>query len=141
MSNHTSKIQLGVRQSFVSTDLIEESYRKSYGAWKVTTEGDVEGRTKKHLGTFEGHIDEIAKALADEAYYSLQFTRIGDHIQVPPPTKKKKVSCTLNIDSRTWDMSREERALVMREVLKDRPVSVSEGNYYASFVINFDEEE
>lgn len=43
------------------------------GWWNVTTEGDCEGRTTSHLGKHFGHIADIAFALADKCYYSLQF--------------------------------------------------------------------
>lgn len=38
----------------------------NYGTFKVTTEGDCEGKSVRHLGTFTGYIDEIAFALADK---------------------------------------------------------------------------
>ncbi len=47
-----------------------------YGIWKVTTQGDCEGRSTECLGYYEGYIDEIAQALADKAYYSLTFRSI-----------------------------------------------------------------
>lgn len=46
----------------------------NYGTFEVTTEGDCEGRSVRHLGTFTGYIDEIAFALADKCYYSLRFS-------------------------------------------------------------------
>jgi hypothetical protein len=45
----------------------------AYGTWNVTTEGDVEGRSTRQLGTHTGFIDDIAFKLADQAYYGLRF--------------------------------------------------------------------
>jgi hypothetical protein len=53
------------------------------GYWEVTTEGDCEGRSTRHLGIHRGHICEIALALAGAAEYSLKFE------QVPEPTVPK----------------------------------------------------
>lgn len=121
--------------------MIGEQYINPHGAWKVTTEGDVEGRSIRQLGTFEGYIDDIAKGLADKVFYSLQFKRMGDTITVPEPKDVKCVNVSLDIDSNTWNMTRDIRADLMSEVLKDRPVKITEGNYFASFIMNFKENE
>lgn len=61
-------------------------YEQAYGTWKVTTEGDCEGRSIRDLGTYTGYLDEMAFALADKCCYSLQFdTPISD---IPIPIKK-----------------------------------------------------
>ena len=39
-----------------------EDYKNPYGIWIVTTEGDCEGRSTRHLGVFQGYIDDIAFA-------------------------------------------------------------------------------
>ena len=121
--------------------LLNDNYHNPHGAWQVTTEGDVEGRSTRNLGTFEGYLDDIAKGLADQSYYSLTFKRLGDTITIPEPKDVKSVNIALDIDSKTWNMTRDIRAIVLGEVLKDRPVKVSEGNYYASVVLNFKDEE
>lgn len=58
------------------TKKLAESYKKAYGFWEVTTEGDCEGKSVSRLGIYEGYIDEIALALADRCYYSLCFRPI-----------------------------------------------------------------
>ena len=47
------------------------------GWWKVTTEGDCEGRSVTHLGTHYGHICEIDLGLAGAAYYGLHFEEVA----------------------------------------------------------------
>lgn len=110
-----------------------EDYRSIKGVWKVTTEGDCEGRTTRDLGEYEGYIDDIALSLANQCYYSLHFTR--RNVKKAPAPKKGKVNVSLNINSRTWDMSPEDRVETMKELFKDRDVEIEVGNSYASFVI------
>lgn len=118
--------------------LVDEKYQNTYGTWRVTTEGDVEGRSTRQLGTYEGHIDEVARALSDKAYYSLNFKKVDPVIELPVPKRKlEKVSVQLDIDSKTWNMCVDKRAEVMATILKDRPVTVKKGQYYASFIIKF----
>jgi hypothetical protein len=109
---------------------------KALGWWHVTTEGDYEGRSVHDLGTHYGYLDDIAFALGGKSYYSLNFSAIDDPL-VPPTTQKpvKWVSVVLDIDSGLWDKNYPERAEAVREILKDRPVVVKEGNYYASVIL------
>lgn len=109
-------------------------YTNKFGRWKVTTEGDVEGRTTNDLGVWEGYVDEIALHLADKCYYSLTFKFLE-----PQPEKlipvKNKVNIQFDIDSGTWDFSPEGLVKNMKIWFKDRPVQVENCNYYASFTI------
>ena len=106
----------------------------NYGTFKVTTEGDCEGKSIRHLGTFTGYIDEIAFALADKCYYSLNFSLVSpEELDMTP--KRDTVNVTLNIDSGTWDMKPEERVKYFKELLKDRDVEVLPGTSYASCVL------
>lgn len=113
-----------------------KAYENPYGIWDVSTEGDVEGRSVRHLGTHEGFVDEIALKLAKESYYSLNFSAVRENKQTKNMDKSGTcVSVTFGIDSGTWDMSPEERAKFFREVLRGRPVMVEKGQYYASVKI------
>ena len=93
---------------------LPEDYQNLYGLWKVTTEGDEEGRTTKSLGIYEGWVDEIALYLSDKCYYSLTFTAY--HINKVPVSSnyikkdKAQVNVKFNIDSKTWDLSAHDRA-------------------------------
>lgn len=114
----------------------ELTYTNNYGLWKVTTEGDCEGKSTRDLGIHKGYIDEIAFALADKCSYSLNFKYLfdSDYKKTSAP-KRSEVSVSLDIDSGTWDLSGEERVKWARQFLSGRDVSVSRGQYYASFVI------
>lgn len=107
----------------------------AYGLWKVTTEGDCEGRSVRQLGTHEGYIDEIAFKLAKQCFYSLNFKLLdaNEHKDMTPTGTK--VHITLDIDSGTWDMTHDARVDHFRDILKDREVDVSPGMYYASVVL------
>lgn len=113
----------------------KNEYKKPYGIWEVTTEGDCEGRSTRRLGVFEGYLDDIALALADKTYYSLHFTKIDIHTLDHVPPKKNSVEVTLNIESGTWDMTKGARAAYAEQMLKDRDVRVEMGENYASFKI------
>ena len=113
-----------------------EGYKNVYGYWKVTTEGDCEGRSIKELGNYEGYIDDIALMLKGQCYYSLHFTNIKKDKYNVKNGVKGKVNVTLDINSNTWNFSREDRVRTMKELFKDRDVEISDGNCYASFVIS-----
>ena len=106
------------------------NYDKAEAFWKVTTEGDCEGRTTRDLGVHFGFLDDIAFALADKCYYSLCF-KLVEPLQLDVP-QRSKVNIMLDIDSGTWDMQGSQRINFVANLLKDRDVSVTACNYYAS---------
>lgn len=93
----------------------ESKYASPVGWWKVTTEGDEEGRSTEDLGVYYGHVAEIAFHLADKVFYKLEFSPESGN---PPPAKhptyeakKKSVWISLDSESNTYGMSPEARAL------------------------------
>lgn len=104
----------------------------SKGIWSVSTEGDVEGRTVRNLGVYEGELDEIAFSLADQCYYSLQFKPSNPTPKIPDPKERHPVNVSLSIESGTWDLKGDALADYWRELLKGRDVTVENGQYYAS---------
>jgi hypothetical protein len=112
----------------------EEMYATTYGIWQVTTEGDVEGRTTRQLGSYEGHVDEIALHLAEKAFYGLTF-KLQQKINKYIPTRTS-VHVKFDIDSNTWNMDGNTIIRVMKELFADRPVNIEKSNYYASFKIS-----
>lgn len=108
-----------------------------YGVFKVTTEGDCEGRSVRDLGTYKGYIDEIAFALADKCYYSLTFHQINpEEHKLDMTPKRKEVVITLDIDSGTWDLEEKDRIKYFKNLFKDRDIEVSNSNFYASAKIS-----
>lgn len=113
-------------------------YNKPYGTWKVTTEGDCEGRSIRDLGTHEGYLDDIAFKLANKSYYSLTFHLIPDDKKIDViPKSGTKVNVSLDIDSGTWpsDMNSKQRVEFFQNMLRGRDTFVTEGQYYASVTL------
>lgn len=114
------------------------------GLWEVTTEGDCEGRTVNRLGTFEGHIVDIAFFLAKKSYYGLRFSPVDpkDREVIPDP-EVKSVAISLSIDSGSWDLEGDHRAAAISEMLSKRPsdvrFTVRKGQYYATVILDRDE--
>ncbi len=103
----------------------------SYGMWHVTTEGDVEGRSTKDLGVHEGHLDDIAFALAGASCYKLTFELVDPnewHSRAP----RTEVCVALGVRSGTWDLNKNERANYFKQLLKGRDVTVEADDCYAA---------
>jgi hypothetical protein len=104
---------------------------KAFGTWKVTTEGDCEGRTTRDLGTHEGYLDEIAFALADRAYYGLRFSQAKPaKLDTKKPTGVS-VPVSLDIETGTWDLSGSERVKYFKKLLEGSHTIVKPSKYYA----------
>lgn len=104
---------------------------EAYGTWIVTTEGDCEGRSTRQLGTHTGYFDEIAFALAKQAYYGLRFDAVDPlRLKKAPPTATS-VQVSMGIETGSWDMTPKARVQHFREMLAGRDVIVKEGTYYA----------
>jgi len=112
---------------------------KPVGKWRVTTEGDDEGRSVKTLGEFEGHIVDIAERLSGECYYSLTFKPVAPIEHVSTRNPQGRVSITLNIETGTWDMSPKRRTTVVASWIGSHPKlkRVSESDYHAAVTLEF----
>ena len=124
-------------------------YKKytNYGTYKVTTEGDCEGRSIRDLGVHTGYIDEIAFALADKCYYSLRFKQV-DPTELDLTPKKDTVEISLDIDSGTWNLDckidnvrgESESLKYFRDFFKDRDIEVLSATGYGSCTISTNKE-
>ncbi len=85
---------------------LTENYDSPYNKWKVTTEGDEEGKTIINLGTYEGYLDDIAFFLGDKAFDSLTFKPLS--LNIPNNPRSNYVRVKLEVDSKTWDLSPNE---------------------------------
>lgn len=117
----------------------KSGWESPIGWWNVTTEGDCEGRSVRDLGTFYGHVAEIALA-TEGCYYSLKFE---PHPEMPVPAvipsyeavNLQGVNVTLGINSKTWDMDGVARAKHITEWFDTRDVVVRAGQYFASVTV------
>lgn len=108
------------------------------GRWRVTTEGDCEGRSTRELGTFEGHVADIALRLSKECFYSLCFSPAED---LPPVDKAgTHASVQLDIGSGTWDLQNGFREEVVKSWMgrgnAENPYHVGPCQYYAAFTVH-----
>lgn len=122
-------------------------YNSSYGIWKVTTEGDCEGKTTRNLGIYEGNISDIAFYLKNKCEYSLRFSPAkATKIESCDVIHYGCVSVSLDIDSGTWNMSPEDRTNYFKVLLntenREHVVTVEPGAYYASVkLVGYDSHE
>jgi len=112
-----------------------QDYQNAFGYWTVKTPSE-NGSLMKNLGTFRGYIDEIALNLADQCHYSLEFTKVPDERVENFKVKASSVNVIFDIQSGTWNMSSDERVNFFQKILKDRPTTVSDGQYYASVTLH-----
>lgn len=108
------------------------------GLWKVTTEGDCEGRSVRDLGVWKGHVADIAFTLRYKAMYGLRFSPYEiKNPKQPESAVGDTVNISLNINTGTWDMDDPERikaikAFLDQENTKETVYDVVESNYFAS---------
>lgn len=79
-------------------------------------------------------------ALADRCYYyALYFTAVDptDYDKTP---KKDEINISIYGASGMYDMTKEERLDAMRNMLKDRPVFVRDGDRADTFIISTKQE-
>ena len=107
----------------------------NYGTFKVTTEGDCEGKSIRDLGIYTGYIDEIAFALADKCYYTLCFTLV-EPTKLDLTPKKDTVKISLNIDSGAWDFNVTDAMNYFKEFFANRDVEVIDTHGYVSCTIS-----
>jgi hypothetical protein len=109
------------------------------GWWRVTTEGDCEGRTTNDLGVFYGHVAEIAFAKRKHGGYSLNFIPLFD--RSPPNTtqvytvtkgvKETAISVHIHFDCKMTDACKPSPKAVAAWLDADG-ITVGESNYYDS---------
>lgn len=123
------------------------NYDSSYGLWKVTTEGDCEGKTTRNLGIYEGNISDIAFYLKNKCEYSLRFSQArATKIDSVDVTHYGNVNISLDIDSGTWNMSPEDRVNYFKVLLntenRDHMITVEPGRSFASVkLVGYDSHE
>lgn len=108
----------------MSKNWMDPKYLKEDQIWLVTTEGDCEGRSTHTIGYYQGTIDAIALALADQSLYTLRFTPVEP--QKPGVPTREGVSVVFGGDLYTSDA--ETMAAELRAALGSR-VNVGRGTY------------
>lgn len=106
-----------------------QEYNTCHGLWEVTTERDCEGGVRR-IGVYEGHIDDIAFALAGEEVYALRFKKLDPSIPAPKKAAKE-VNVSLDIDSGTWDWAPKNISQHFRQILRGRKIDVKDCQFHA----------
>lgn len=112
---------------------VQRAYLNPKGRWEVTTEGDEEGRTTRHLGTHDGYVDEIALHFADKQGYALRFERRAEAINFEPT--RANVIVSFGYDAGLDSLQSQQRANFVADVFQDRPVRISQANIYGAVQI------
>jgi hypothetical protein len=107
------------------------------GWWKVTTEGDEEGRTIRELGTHYGHLAEVALSLKG-CGYSLRFEKARKPQGVYGNAtewhvERRIVTKSVNISIDVWSHKGGEKQLA--EWLDCDEIVVKPCNYYGAYTI------
>lgn len=113
---------------------------QAYGVWEVTTEGDCEGRTVRHLGTHTGYLDEIAFKLAPrQAYYALSFRRVSPSEQLENmPIVQTTVNVCLEeppFSSVPGPAQADQRAKAFEKIMRGRDVEVKPCSIYGAVTL------
>jgi hypothetical protein len=112
------------------------------GWWKVTTEGDCEGRSTDTLGTFYGHVAEIAFANRKKSSYSLRFepvkgmVALADRpaVAVVAGAKEKEIKVHISFAYSMLDGCKPNPKAVAAWLDAD-DVIVTESNYYDAILL------
>lgn len=102
--------------------------RITYGVWRVTTDGDREGRSTRQLGVHEGFLEDIAFALAPQAMYDLTFELMDTKASLPLPTRNEVhvQLYTPNGKGKAYDTEG------LMDMLRQAGVKCEKGQYYES---------
>jgi hypothetical protein len=103
------------------------------GWWKVTTEGDVEGRSTDQLGTHYGHVVEIAMSLPRGGCYSLRFEKAKEPQQAFIPDQYQAVRTEANIQLEPISYKGGEKEIA--KWLDCDEVEVKPCNYYGAYTL------
>lgn len=113
-------------------------YESPVGWWSATTSGNDDGSTTKNLGTFYGHVAEIALHLADQSFFGIQLSPVLNVDAIERPNYQAtgmNVNMSLDVCSKTWDLLSDRRADWFRKWFDTDDVVVSSSQYYASVYV------
>lgn len=81
--------------SLTTSDKITKSIGSPWGTWRVSTEGDCEGRTTKNLGVHGGHVADIALSLVNQVDRSLTFVKLSNTVSTKTLSRDVAVNIKL----------------------------------------------
>ena len=116
---------------------LQEWAESPVGWWKVTTEGDCEGRSTDQLGMHYGHVVEIAMSLPSGYSYSYRFEKAknmnGDFNipNIPDEYQAVRKEANISLDPISYKGGEKEIA----KWLDCDEVEVKPCNYYGAYTI------
>jgi len=66
--------------------------------WKVSTEGDIEGRTIRDLGLHYGTLHEVADKLAEQSSWVLSFKWVKVNDSLASTLRRNRSEVTISVD-------------------------------------------
>lgn len=108
------------------------------GTWKVTTEGDCEGRSINHIGTYKGNILDIVKDLSARAYYKLTVSRVVDSELSTQRSAYKEVSFNINWEKGIELHNKKDHLRALTQHLRDGE-TLEESNYHGSVLLKWED--
>lgn len=115
-----------------------ERRRSPTAYWKVTTEGDVEGRSTRLLMDAEfGHFAEIALKYAGFQYYSLSLDLVKPELIKPKTAPRDKVSVSVPYEVADSHYTNNQQALVrLMQAFVGPEYIVTPGTYFRTVEIS-----
>lgn len=101
------------------------------GLWEVSTEGDCEGKSIKHLGTYQGSVLDIAKRLRGQEFYQLSFKEVKTS---PNPVLTEKQCKKSSVHFSVEGLSKEALAKELKGLVK-------ESNFYGAVKLELSQKE
>lgn len=136
----TYKLKL-IKTIVPEKSLFQKWAESPVGWWRVTTEGDVEGHTTDDLGTFYGHVAEIAFSLKGGGY-SLRFEKAKQPEKVKATAERltrqivtKQTNISFGSDSNTYGCKGVAFDKMLAAWLDCPEVEVLPCNYHSAFTI------
>ena len=108
------------------------------GWWKVTTEGDCEGRSTDQLGTHYGHVAEIAFSIKGGCGYSFRFEKADGPSGVygsPEDHHKERQVVRKKVNISLDPISYKGGEKILAEWLDCPEVLVKPCNYYGAYTL------
>ena len=114
---------------------------KNYGTFKVTAACKCEKRmTMIDLGIHTGYIDEIAFALTNECFHSLNFKLVNPSTTLDLTPKENKVRISLDFDCGAYGLNYPDAMNYFREFFSDRDVQIIDSHGFCSCTISTQKE-
>ncbi|GAV11393.1 hypothetical protein [Paenibacillus sp. NAIST15-1] len=135
-NNKMNKLREEIELKQRELDILEKDNFNPLGKWRISTEGDCEGRSKKQLGDYTGNLLDIVKQLSNQAFYSLDCERV-EYLHTEHKKESKEVHFRV-IDKSIKLFDKDEQ---LRKLLPhvSEGHSLSHGYYFGAVKLEWEE--